>query len=546
MSWPILRPWLFAGLSGILLPFSFPHFDLAWLAWIALVPLHLALSSLPPRRALSIGWVAGLAAFIGIVWWVITAMHVYGKMPLGPSYAVMVLLAGYLGLYVGLYAGGVSLLRGSNLPGLIVTAPSLWVALELLRTYFLSGFPWELLGYSQYRWLTVIQMADVTAVYGVSFLIVMVNVALAELVAWAIPMTQPAQSSREPFPLKPVLAAGVALATALLYGSLRLNDQGAATGDRSIAIRLVQANIDQAHKWDAAYLLDTLDRYQRLSKDGSAGSDLIIWPEAATPFLFEQQTPYRAEVSQLVKSQGVPLLFGSPARRYYENGAPYNLNSAYLLDAEGLMAGRYDKQHLVPFGEYIPLKSSLLFFLEKLVEGIGDFEAGREPTVLTVPPKMAPLDAQTATTRSGPGARFGTVICYEVIFPDLVRRFVDRGADFMVTITNDAWFGRSAAAAQHFSMVVFRAVENRTAFARAANTGISGFIDRDGRIQQASPIFEEGAYTGRLRIGHSPTFYSKYGDVFAYGCAIIAAVFTLAAWRQGRREVRGERRYAAG
>jgi apolipoprotein N-acyltransferase len=520
-----------------LLPLCFPDFDQAWLAWIALIPLHLALPGLSPRRALSVGWAGGTLAFVGIVWWVITAMHVYGKVPMVPSFLVMLLLAGYLGLFVGVYAAGVSLLRETHRAWLTLTAPSLWVSLELIRTYLLSGFPWELLGYSQYRWLGVIQIADVTAVYGVSFLVVMVNVALAELLLSSLPT---AESTRLPLAWPPALAAGLILALSLFYGSVRLSDYRRQPDAPSLAIRLVQANIDQAHKWDAAYRRETLDRYARLTQGNGNEADFIIWPEAATPFLFEQETPYRAEVTALIQGQGVPLLFGSPALRRYEDGRPYLLNSAYLLTAEGQIAGRYDKQHLVPFGEYIPLKSSLLFFLDKLVEGIGDFEAGQEPTVLAVPPRIVLAAPQAAPPAHGP--RFGVVICYEVIFPDLVRRFADHGADFMVTMTNDAWFGRSAAASQHFSMVVFRAVENRTAFARAANTGVSGFIDRDGRILETSSIFEERALTGRLPIGHPSTVYSNYGDVFAYGCAIIAAVFILAAWQRGRQEVRGERR----
>lgn len=499
------------------------------------MPLHLALTQLPPQRALSVGWIAGLIAFVGIVWWVVTAMHIYGKMPLLPSYAVMLLLAGYLGLFVGLYAAGVAKLQAASRPWLILAAPSLWVTLELLRTHLLTGFPWELLGYSQYRVLTVIQIADATAVYGVSFLIVMVNIALSELLRHFLSRAagaSPAMSPLSRLPWKPLLATALAVGLTLLYGHTRLGDEQATPADRTVNIRLVQANIDQAHKWDAAYRRETLDRYDRLTTDGGAGSDLIIWPEAATPFLFEQETPYREEVHRLVRSQGIPLLFGSPALRSYSTGKPYLLNSAYLLTGDGRIAGRYDKQHLVPFGEYIPLKSSLLFFLDKLVEGIGDFEAGPEPTILTIPAKPAPPVA-SGPSSSAVGARFGVVICYEVIFPDLVRRFADRGADFMVTITNDAWFGWSAAPAQHFSMAVLRAVENRTAFARAANTGISGFIDRDGRILEASPIFEERALTGRLRAGNHPTFYSKYGDVFAYGCVIIAAVFLVMSMKRG-------------
>jgi len=199
------------------------------------------------------------------------------------------------------------------------------------------------------------------------------------------------------------------------------------------------------------------------------------------------------------------------------------LNSAYLLGTDGNLLGRYDKHHLVPFGEYIPLKSSLLFFLDKLVEGIGDFEAGPGQTLLSFTPKSLIGDSPA----SGRSVKFGVAICYEVIFPDLVRRFTDNGAEFLVTITNDGWFGPSSAPAQHFSMVVFRSVENHLSFARSANTGISGFIDPYGRILDATPLFTEHALKATIPIGHSRTFYSYYGDVFAYGCAIIVTLLCL-------------------
>ncbi len=460
-------------------------------------------------------------AFAGTMAWVVTAMHHYGKMPLVWSYLALALLAAYLGLYLAVYTAAIAWLRRTLPSSAFVAAPFLWVALELIRTYLFSGLPWALLGYSQYQWLPVAQIADVTGVYGVSFLVVLVNAAIAELVLWGMARRTRVLSLRHPpapLPwLTPVFAV-VALATAVAYGEVQLGSLSG-TAPR-LAIGLVQPNIDQAHKWDAAYRRDTLDRYRRLTGQAADQADLIIWPEAATPFLFEQEVRYRVEIESLVRQYGSPLLFGSPALRYYADGRPYLLNSAYLFSPDGQILGRYDKRHLVPFGEYIPLRQ-VLFFLDKLVEGIGDFEAGTVPTVLALP---------SSEPGSAPPAKFGVVICFEVIFPDLVREFVRDGADFMVTITNDAWFGDSAAPYQHFGMVVFRAIENHVAFARAANTGVSGFIDPYGRILQASPIFTEQAMTGRIPAKNAPTFYSRHGDVFAYGCAIIGGLFLLAAW----------------
>ena len=289
---------------------------------------------------------------------------------------------------------------------------------------------------------------------------------------------------------------------------------------RTLTIGAVQANIDQAHKWNEAYRQETLNRYADLSKQAANHIDLLIWPEAATPFLFEREPAYQGEILQIAHDAQSPLLFGSPTLRYEKNGSPYLLNSAYLLTSSGQIGGRYDKRHLVPFGEYIPLKA-LLFFLEKFVVGIGDFKSGTGQLTLALP-----QDPQSVE------ARFGVAICFEVIFPDEVRQMAKEGADFLVTITNDAWFGESAAPYQHFGMVVFRAVENRTAFARAANTGISGFIAPDGHILSTTPIFSQAAITETIPLRTTTSFYTRYGDVFAWACVIMATLLTLISRRR--------------
>jgi apolipoprotein N-acyltransferase len=289
----------------------------------------------------------------------------------------------------------------------------------------------------------------------------------------------------------------------------------------TIQVGVVQPNIDQAVKWDQGFREETLRRYDHLTESFGYGTDLIIWPEAATPFVYEREPLYQLQLVAMATRASAPLLFGSPAVRFDTDRKPYLLNSAYLLSPEGSLLGRYDKQHLVPFGEYIPLKSSALFFLDKLVEGIGDFQAGPGPTILSIQPKMSDESMPQRPVK------FGVLICYEVIFPDLVRHMAAAGAEFLVTITNDAWFGDSSAPAQHFSMVVFRSVENHRAFARAANTGISGFIDPFGRIIKASPIFMQTALQATITVRQQQTFYSRYGDVFAYGCMIISLLLCL-------------------
>ncbi|HUK57433.1 MAG TPA: apolipoprotein N-acyltransferase [Nitrospiria bacterium] len=506
---------ILAFLSGVLSFLIFPRYDFESLAWIALVPLFLALENQSVRKSFGLGWAAGTVYFLGTIHWVTNTMIHYGKLPAVVSYPILLLFALYLGLYVAAFAAlFVFLKRRTTFPP-VLAAPALWVALELLRTYALTGFPWELLGYSQYLSLPVIQIADTAGVYGVSFLIVLVNVAVAE-------GTLALRARRfRTGAWRPVAAALAAVALVLGYGAWRLAQDRLGQAP-TLRVGAVQADIPQDKKWDAAFRQETIDRYERLSRAlASQAVQLLVWPEAAMPFFFEEDPAFRQQVVETVRADGVPLLFGSPAVATVGNRLRM-FNSAYFLSADGRVLGRYDKMHLVPFGEYVPL-SSVLFFVDKMAEGIGDFLPGNDYTVMTLPRIDDP--------QAGPPPKIAAVICFEVIFPDLVRQFVKQGAQLMTTITNDAWFGDSSAPYQHFSMVVFRAVENRVPFARAANTGVSGFIERTGRIRLTSPIFVEAAIADGLRLRTQTTFYTRYGDVFAYACVIMALFMIYTAVR---------------
>jgi apolipoprotein N-acyltransferase len=270
---------------------------------------------------------------------------------------------------------------------------------------------------------------------------------------------------------------------------------------------LVQGNIDQSIKWDESFQKETLKIYERLSSKVSEGKpDLIIWPETATPFFFQEASEYQPLILDIPERTKAFVLFGSPSYKI-EKGKVNHYNSAYLASPAKELVGMYDKIHLVPFGEYVPL-SNLLFFIGSLGEGIGNFKPGKEIFNFSLPQ-----------------GKFGVLICFEIIFPDLCRRFVKDGADFLVTITNDAWFGRTSAPYQHFSMATFRAIENRVFIARAANTGISGFIDPSGRIVKQGGIFTEEAMNGMIRLSSEKTFYTLYGDVFAWICSGFAILF---------------------
>jgi apolipoprotein N-acyltransferase len=263
----------------------------------------------------------------------------------------------------------------------------------------------------------------------------------------------------------------------------------------------------------------TIEAYRRLSLDAAVRApSLIVWPETAAPFFLRYDHALRARVLDIAAETGSHLLVGSPDRErvWGVAGRERYFNSAFLLSPGGGLLDKYDKMHMVPFGEYVPLKS-ILFFVEKLAYGIGDFEPGRTYTIFQLPV-----------------GRFGVTICYEVIFPDQVRRYVKEGAEFLVNITNDAWFGRSAAPAQHLAMAAMRAAENRRYLIRAANTGISAIVDPQGRIVQASGIFEPAVISGRISLVRDQTLYTRYGDVFAWVCvAFVAAVWITERIRSG-------------
>jgi apolipoprotein N-acyltransferase len=315
---------------------------------------------------------------------------------------------------------------------------------------------------------------------------------------------------KKTFPFKEVIITVIFLLGFLIYGygKMKAIDRQMIQNP-SLKIGLVQGNIDQSIKWDESFQKETLKIYDRLSlRVSEEKPDLIIWPETATPFFFQDAKEYQPLVLDIPIKANTFLLFGTPSYKI-QKGKVNHYNSAYLLSPSGELVGKYDKIHLVPFGEYVPMQD-LLFFIGSLGEGIGDFKSGEEVYNFTIPQ-----------------GRFGVLICFEIIFPDLCRRFVKKGANFLITMTNDAWFGKTSAPYQHFSMATFRAVENRVFIARAANTGITGFIDPRGKILKQGGIFTEEAMNGMIRLSKDKTFYTLHGDVFAWCCSAFS-IFLLA------------------
>ncbi len=490
-------------LSGILMSLGFPLFDFYPAAWFAFVPLLFALRGKSTKHAFRLGTLSGLAFYLSTIYWVYHSMYHYGYLPLYVSILIMFLLCLYLSLYTGLFSMLLNYVSTTFRIPAMIAAPAIWVTMEYIRTYALTGYPWALLGYSQYKFLPMIQISAITGVYGISFLLIAFNGAIFDVIRTYLKRDDPTA----PVP-GIVLSCGIILAAiigmSLFYGMESLAYEN---GGSTIKVSIVQGNISQDKKWNYEFQRDVIDTYKRLTSAISSNNpDLIVWPETAVPFIYGRSETYTEELSEFQKTFSSHLLLGAITEKEDSRLA----NSSVLLSPGGELAAVYDKIHLVPYGEYVPLRQ-FLPFIDKLTAVSGDFAVGREPVVLETP-----------------FAKIGSLICYEIIFPGLVRQFAANGANLFVTITNDAWFGPTSAPYQHFSKAVFRAIENRVPVARAANTGISGFIDSRGRILGTSDIFVEAAMTQELSLGHEKSIYTKYGDVFAYLC-IISTVLLLAA-----------------
>lgn len=498
---------LFAAAAGLCLTAGFPAIGFWYAPWAAFALLFFAFRQASPAAGFWLGFFGGLVHFLTLLYWLVPTMRIYGYLPLPASVAALLLLCIYLSLYPALF--GLLICRSGSRPALLILlAPTLWVGLEYLRAVLFTGFPWGLVGYSQFERLHLIQVADLVGVYGVSALVLFFNAGLFLPLLHARKRRWQGVSVSRGAALAGVLAVSAALGGAVLYGEERLKAVDHALSDAgAMEIAVIQGNIDQMQKWDKAFRSRTMEKYLDLTDKARRehSPDLIIWPETAAPFYFNYEADYRQMILDGVAAMETPLLIGAPSI-HTDDDPPVFYNSAYLISGEAEVAGRYDKVHLVPFGEYVPF-SRWLFFLDSLVAQVGNFAAGRAGDVLSLQER-----------------RIGVLICYESIFPGLSAEMTANGADILVNMTNDAWFGRTGAPRQHFSMAVFRAIENRRSLVRAANTGISGFIDPAGRVREASSLFKTTAISGPVHLVKAPqTFYTRWRDGFALACLVATA-----------------------
>ena len=501
-----------ALLSGALLALSFPKFGYPAFAWIALVPLLIAISH-PAQaghdarslRAFLLGLITGVTYFVGTTYWTGEVLRQFGGVPVPVALLAMLLLALYLALFPAFTALIAARLIARAGQRALFVAPAVWVAAEYLRGYLLGGFPWVPLGNSQVTVLPIAQLASVTGVYGLSGLVAFVSASLAYAVV-----------SMGRARIAGFAAAALAVGVVAAWGLVRIGDGRLVREGTAIRIGLIQGNIAQEDKWNPREARRIFTTYIAMTRDAvRRGAEFVIWPESSTPFMFEEDEVGEAIVRDLARELQVPILFGSD--QIDRSGDAIRLyNAAFLITPEGETGAVYRKIHLVPFGEYIPFKN-LLYFVSPLVERLTDFAPGTSMVMLPVG-----------------GHQVNTAICYEVVYPSLIREAVLGGSQLLTTITNDGWYGYSSAPYQHFELASMRAIEQGRYLARAANTGISGIVDPYGRIVQRSAIFEEVGLVGEARILTGRTLYAAIGDAVAYAAIVLTAVALISV-----RRVRG-------
>ncbi|HEX9902041.1 MAG TPA: apolipoprotein N-acyltransferase [Acidobacteriota bacterium] len=501
--------------SGLLTALAFPKFNLAFLAWISLIPLFSIIFRSSPKRSFWFGLLAGLSFYGLLLYWIPAVPAHYGGLSPAFSLLVDIVLVLFLALFWAVSCLIISKVNG-RWPFLgFILAPFIWVAQEYGLTYIFSGFPWGLLGYSQQANLWLIQAATVAGVYGVSWILIFFQ-----------------SSFIYSFRSKRRIPFAVGLAVMVLAHTAGLISMGRPQpASDSFRAAVIQGNVSSDIAWGQVPLSFTqrlfekhLDLTRRAAKEGA---QLIIWPEFSVPMCFSCSDPlplsFKHKLLNYVRRTGRSLLVGTTEVSSQEEKTEY-YNSALGLQPN-LPVTEYHKMHLVPFGEYTPFPG-LFGFVKRMTQAIGEVTPGLNTTLH----KFGQL-------------RFGSPICYEIIFPDLVRRFVKNGADFLVTITNDGWYGPTSAPHQHFAIAVFRAVENRRFLLRAATTGVSGIIDPWGRVVQRSKIMTEAFLTGTVTPGRDQTIYSRYGDVFSWVSLTLTLIAFILAFFFGTHDRQRKKTY---
>ncbi len=512
LSLHVIGPLAMPLLTWVALPGRFSWWPLLL---ICLVPLLLSVGAAPTaRQAFGRGLAAGILFYLLQIYWIVPVLMDYGHLPWYLAVPALLLLAGYMGLYLGVFCVGFRRLsQGRGTLSCLFGAAALWVGLDWLRSWLFSGFPWMDLGYGFWASPRLIQAADLFGHYGYTFSVVVINIALYQMLVARFSLRRNA-----------VGLTAIAAVCLLLYGYSQIRWQrieGRLAQAETPVIGIVQGNVEQDRKWSPAERQRTVRNYLDLSEAlrTAAAPELIVWPETALPF-YPRNSELLLPVTDFVRSGRQPLLTGAPWYEVFEEHGSRLIsyyNSALLLLPGERAEAKYFKSHLVPFGEYVPLRRYLPF-IEPLVEAAGHFTPGRieEPLV-------------TGSIRAG------VLICFESIFGDLGRHWVESGANVLVNVTNDAWYGRSSAPYQSWAMTVFRSVETRRSLVRSANTGISGIVDPLGRVVRQSDLFVPWSVAAPVALLEERSPFVRGGYLFAPFCALAAVLILLPGVKRTQR-----------
>lgn len=521
----LVRGALSALLTSLLLYLSFPNWHYACLVWVALVPLLVTLVRCRPFAAFALSSLSGISFIMALCFWT-NAVEDF-------KWFDFILSSSYFGIYFGVFGVLFNLASRRNGITQIVTAPLLWIVVEFFRSNAGSlALPWALLGHTQYLMLPIMQIVAYTGVYGISFLIVMVNAALSEALLHFLAMDRSRSAEFRPA-LRVLAVPSMLVSLVSLYGSYVLTT--AAVGE-SVSVTVIQPNIAQDLKWHPALLADHVKKHVWLSQEAAQdkATSLIVWPEGAVEGFIAGNLSLQRVVINLAKETDTHLLIGSAQRPKFGSREFRRIrlfNSAFLVSPSLGIAQQYHKMRLLPFAEYLPA-NEFFPWPARYTSGAGNYIPGNDYTLFDLN-----------------GTKFGVAICWENIFSGHFRQFVKSGARFMINITNEAWFMDSSAPYQFLSMAVLRAVENRVSIVRSANTGISGFIDPYGRVTRTVQVngketFVEGYLSDAVALNSTRTFYTLHGDVFAYGCIFASLLLLIALAYSNRSGARGASPYA--
>lgn len=542
-----VRQRVMLALYALFVPLAFPHalpgggvFDLGVVAtWWVPMWLALGLVGRPAKSAAAAAFVASVAGHVLLFSWFFVVTVVYGHMPAALGIASPLVPALYVSAFTALFAAGWSALSEGAGSGTGRTAAAvfggaaLWVALDWARAHFLGGFPWGTLGYGLHQDLPLLVWTRWTGVYGLSFLAAAVGLSLA--LFWR----------RRDGASRAVLV-GTLGAVAVLHGlGWAFPPSGAADGAGPfVRVAAIQGNVDQGQKWDEGRRRAILDKYlARSAAAANDGAEWIVWPETAVPGLLEFDAEIADPIRRFSTLNPAVLFVGGMGYDADPEGLRRGdfFDSAFVVDAEGRFLDRYDKTKLVPFGEFVPLRALLGRVFKALATGLSntDVRAGERPRKVRTPARVAGRDGPSDLPFEA-----ALPICYELIFPHTVRLFAADGADVLLAMTNDAWYGRTGAPHQFLAMTAMRAAENGLYVVRSANTGISAIIDDRGRVLDQSELFEDATVLGEIPIsrGGPRTFYARYGDVFAGACGFLA----VGTWIGSRRSARDRLKDQAG